>query len=273
MWNDRGKVLNSLKFIPILCTKALVSNDSFKTPPVWRNKPYALRKSDVGPFLHMHCGPLLWTLIFSYFSIYFELESSEVTGWVILTAWFSLSETNWETNCWNLYPCFILIILVGGSRFLSRTSQYILLLSFLQLYGFFHDCLLKSDSTPCCIRLQTSLLVWSFLDDVQCHFSSKYGCVLWHPKRSSLVSFDRLYCPSITQACPKVVQQTLSKLQQAFSSIQSCVVSLHTDHVDLVSHLFSLKQLYLLIQGLSEAFHEVLDSWKTLLIILSGPLT
>ncbi len=38
-WNDPGKkVLNSLTEIYLLlCTKAFVGNDSFKTPPVWRN--------------------------------------------------------------------------------------------------------------------------------------------------------------------------------------------------------------------------------------------
>ncbi len=78
----------------ILCTKAFVCNDSFKTPPVWKNWSHALLRSDFDPFFHTNSlqilkdlirGPLLWTLIFSS---YFLLDSSQVIGWAILAAFF-----------------------------------------------------------------------------------------------------------------------------------------------------------------------------------------
>ncbi len=54
------------------------------------------------------------------------------------------------------------------------------------------------------------------------------------------------------------MKQTVNELQHAFSSAkQPCVVSVHTGHGDGVHCLlFSLKQLYMLIPGLSEALHK-----------------
>ncbi len=78
-------------------------------------------------------GPLLWTLIFS--SLVQSSIGFKSGDWLaILVAVLSFSETNWEfpwlcvwDHCLggNVHPHFIFIILVDGSRFLSRMSRYI----------------------------------------------------------------------------------------------------------------------------------------------------
>ncbi len=126
----REKVLNTLTgMYLILCTKAFVGYDSFKTLPVGETScmhcsGVILAPSSTQTQTVFKCwrfsGPLLWTLIFSSFHRFsIGLKSGD---WLaILAALFSFSETNWEFPwlClallfwWNVHPCFIFIILVA----------------------------------------------------------------------------------------------------------------------------------------------------------------
>ena len=113
-------------------------------------------------------GPLLWTLIFSSFHRFsIGFKSGDWLGHsssFIFFLWnqlrVSLAVCLGSLSCWNVHPHFIFSILVDGSRFLSRMSQYIspfILPSIIwslpvpyaekQLYSFG------------CSHLQTSLLV------------------------------------------------------------------------------------------------------------------
>ena len=63
-------------------------------------------------------GPLLWTLIFSSFHRFsIGFKSGDWLG--------HPSFLGCSLSCWNVHPRFIFIILVDGSRFLSRMSRYI----------------------------------------------------------------------------------------------------------------------------------------------------
>ena len=77
-------------------------------------------------------GPLLWTLIFSSFHRFsVGFKSGDWLGpssSFIFFLWnqlrVSLAVCS-SLSCWNVHPRFIFIILLDGSRFLSRMSRYI----------------------------------------------------------------------------------------------------------------------------------------------------
>ena len=103
----------------------------------------------------------------------------------------------------------------------------------------------------------SKLPCWYGVFRVMCHLTSKHGLYYGIQRVQFWSHLTRLYSPSTSQACLNAVQQTLNKLQHAFSSaMESCVVSVHSGHGGWVHYLlFSLKQLYLLIPGVSEALH------------------
>ena len=120
----------------------------------------------------------------------------------------------------------------------------------------------ENSPTPWCANLQTSLLLWCFWGDEQCHLSSKH-VVYYGIKRVQFWShLTRLYSPSIWKACPNIVQPTLNKPQYVFpSAMESCMVSIHTGHG-------GVHYLYLLIPCLPEA----LQKWSlSLLTIIFTP--
>lgn len=97
MWNETGKkVLNSFTEMNLIfCTKAIVGNDSFKTPPAWRSSDVILVCSSTqSSNFKKFCGPLLWTLIFSSLQTFSVVsKSSDWLGHVATS--FSLFKTNW----------------------------------------------------------------------------------------------------------------------------------------------------------------------------------
>lgn len=123
----------------------------------------------------------LWVLVLS---VVFQLDWSQVVVWFIFFIWtqgrVSMAVCLGSLSHWNVNPRFIFIILVDGSRFLSRMSQYIFPFIF-------------------------PSIIWKL----------KVWCVLWLRFCSHLT---RLHSTSISPVGPDVVQQTLNKLQRAFSS-------------------------------------------------------
>ncbi len=103
-WKDAGKKHWTTEIYFILCTKAFVGNDSFKTPvgetSLMHCSGVILAHSSTVFKSWRFCGSLLWTLIFSS---YFQLDSNQVSigiksgDWLaIQAALFYLSESNWE---------------------------------------------------------------------------------------------------------------------------------------------------------------------------------
>ncbi len=142
-------------------------------------------------------GPLLWTLIFSYFhrfSIGFKSgdwlgHSSSFTFFLWNQLRVSLDVCLGSLSRWNVHPHFIFIILVDGSRFLSRISRYI--------FPFI---------LPSTIWIFASAIPWCFWGDVQCHLTSKHGVYYGIQRVQFLSHLTRLYSPSISQVCLNVVQ-------------------------------------------------------------------
>ena len=123
--------------------------------------------------------------IFHFILIFiFSIDLQFGSSWVIGVL-FSFSENSWEfpwlcvlgsLSCWNVYSPFISIILVDGSRFLSRISHYISFIHPSCNYMKFATIVLqKYNPIPGFSHLQTSLLVCYFWVEVQCHLSSKHG--------------------------------------------------------------------------------------------------
>lgn len=97
-----------------------------------------------------------------------------------------------------------------------------------------------------CSQVQTLLLVWCVWCDMQCFLTSKHGVYYSFQRVHSWSHLTRLYPPSISQACLHVVQQTLNVFQHALPSAMAFWAWVQY-------LLLSLKQLYLLILGLSVA--------------------
>lgn len=109
-------------------------------------------------------------------------------------------------------------------------------------------------------------------------------CLLWHPKSSILVSFDPTifshYCTGLSKCCTfraTFRQDILNIFHHAFlhqwwkANIILCDDAYNCG--GWVHYLFSQKQLYLPIPGLSVALHKRCLALKTtLLIILLTPL-
>ncbi len=184
-------------------------------------------------------GPLLWTLIFSYFhrfSIGFKSgdwlgHSSSFTFFLWNQLRVSLDVCLGSLSRWNVHPHFIFIILVDGSRFYQEYLGTFFHSSFLQLYEFlpvlYHDVF----GVMCSV-------IWP--PNMVCIMASKSTIFV-----SSDQTIFSQYFTGLSKCCAV-------NFKCNFFSNRACVVSVHTGHGGWVHYvLFSLKQLYMLIPGLS----------------------
>lgn len=103
-----------------------------------------------------------------------------------------------------------------------------------------------------------TLLVWCFCDDVQCHLASKQCVYYGHPKSSIVFLSDQTIFSQYFTGLSKCGAANFKPASTCFSfSNGVLVVSVHTDHRGWRHYLFFvLKQVYLLIPGLSKASHK-----------------
>ena len=162
-------------------------------------------------------------------SAYFQLQKYSFIFFLWNQLRVSLALCLRSLSCWNVHPRFIFIILVDGSRFLTRMSLYI--------FSFIHPSMIWSLPVPYAEKQPRTMMFpppnftvgMVFFGDVQCHLTSQHGVFYGIQRIQFWTHLTRLYSPSISQAFLNVVHQTLNKLQHYFSSsMESCVVSMHT---------------------------------------------
>ncbi len=244
MERHREKVLNTrTEIYLILRTKAFVGNDSFKMPPVCRmHCSGVILTHSSTESSNLECSVGLFYELWSLVLIFYWIQVRWLAGHSSSFTFFSFHGCVWD-HCLAEMPILI-----------SSSSSWYMAEHFYQEYlgSFFYSSFLQLYEFCQCYT-------WKFWGDVQCHLTSKHGVNYGIQRIQFLSHLTRLYSPSISQACLNVVQPTLNELQHAFSSaIESCVVSVHTGHGGWVHYLsFSLKQLYMLIPGLSEALHKL----------------